>query len=209
MEKWGFKGDSGNGMKIIAALGYYGLLDDQGSAEKRKVRLTEAAERILLDHKGSKVRQEAVAEAALSPRIYNELWKDWEGQLPPYEEMRSHLIFEKKFNEKVVSDVIADYKATLSFAGLLDYDASDEEKQAVKEDAMTTEEHLVSAVPHRARMNLPPGTKPIEIPITTTPWPILTVEFPMSEDKWSQMMAMLAAMKPAIVEANDENEGDE
>ena len=48
--------------------------------------------------------------------------------------------------------------------------------------------------------------KNVEIPTAIRPWPVLTVPFPMSETLWKQMMAMLEAMKPAIVESEEAEE---
>ena len=207
LEHWGYKGASGIGMKIIAALGYYGLIDDEGTGERRKVRLTDRALRILLDHEESTARIEALVDAALSPKLYLEMWQEWEEELPPDEEIRSHLIFEKRFNEAVISGVIADYKATLSYVGLRDSDIVSREGQPISSDVMPTEPHETRPAPQRVRAKQLPGTKSIEIPTTTTPWPVLTVEFPMSKGKWDQMMLMLKTIEPAIVKGEDAGEG--
>ena len=42
-------------------------------------------------------------------------------------------------------------------------------------------------------------TRSIEIPITELPWPILTVDIPMTGREWNQMMDMLEMMKPALL----------
>ena len=43
------------------------------------------------------------------------------------------------------------------------------------------------------------GAKSIVIPIPTTPWPVLTVAVPMTEENWGQMIDMLNLMKSVIV----------
>jgi len=118
LEHWGYKGKSSGGMKIIAALGYYGFIEDSGTGDRRKVKLTERARRIILDHSDSPVRAQEIKDAALSPAIFMELWEHYDGEVPPEAELRTFLVLEKNFNEKAVNSVIADFKNTIEFAGL-------------------------------------------------------------------------------------------
>jgi len=39
----------------------------------------------------------------------------------------------------------------------------------------------------------------LQIPIPMTPWPKITLGVPMSEECWTQMMAVLNAMKPGLM----------
>lgn len=206
LEHWGFKGASSNGMKIIAALGYYGLIHDTGTGDKRKIQLTERAWRIVVDHEESDARAQAILDAALSPKIFKELWEEWGSDLPPEAEIRSHLIFEKKFNERAVSGLIADYKTTLDYAGLLEPGMILEPIQESSGDEMAATPSDIRPNLQKARMPQVKGAKNIEIPIPSTPWPILTTTVPMSEDRWKMMMDMLNAMKPALVSGDDAEE---
>lgn len=208
LEHWGYKGESSNGMKVVAALGYYGLINDTGTGDKRKIQLTERALRILMDHEESDARAEAIIDAALSPKIYKELWELWGPELPPDAEIRSHLIFEKKFNERVVSGVIDDYRRTLGFAGLLESDTISPAEQAFSGEPMSATPTAARPTSRSAGPPPIPGTKAVEIPIPMKPWPVLTVAVPMSEEKWNLMMEMLKAMKPALVDSgNGEKNG--
>ena len=48
-----------------------------------------------------------------------------------------------------------------------------------------------------------------QIPIPGVPWPTLRAQVPMSAGTWKQMMSMLDAMKPALVDdASDTTDGD-
>ncbi len=47
---WGFVEGSSNGAQTVAALISFGLMQDEGTSEKRKVKLTHNALRILLEH---------------------------------------------------------------------------------------------------------------------------------------------------------------
>jgi len=46
------------------------------------------------------------------------------------------------------------------------------------------------------------GAKSVEIPIPVTPWPILTVVFPMTEETWNEMINMLNLMKASMIVEN-------
>lgn len=41
----------------------------------------------------------------------------------------------------------------------------------------------------------------VPIPIQGSAWPALKATFPMTEEAWTQMIAVLNAMKPGLVEA--------
>ncbi|MGI8738401.1 MAG: hypothetical protein ACR2KU_01740 [Gammaproteobacteria bacterium] len=207
LERWGYKGESSNGMKVVAALGYYGLLHDTGTGERRKIQLTDRAWRILVDHEESDARAEAIRDAALSPKIFRDMWDEWGARLPPDAEMRSHLVFEKKFNERAVNGVIADYKSTLEFANLLDSDKISNTSQESSSDDMAASSSETQQ--NRIKVASVPSAKSIEIPIPSMPWPILTVSVPMKEEKWNQMIDMLNYMKPALVCSDDGQEGEE
>ena len=44
-----------------------------------------------------------------------------------------------------------------------------------------------------------PQTKVIQLPIAPEEWAALQAPFPLTEEKWTQMLAVLEAMKPALV----------
>jgi hypothetical protein len=127
---WGFKSDSSNAAQILAALISFGLLQDDGVGDKRTVRLTQNALRILLDTRpDSKEREELIKQAALAPKIHRELWKKWGTKLPSDAQLRHTLLFEwpMPFNENSVGYFIREYKSTIAFAKLLDSDKVDSE----------------------------------------------------------------------------------
>ena len=47
-----------------------------------------------------------------------------------------------------------------------------------------------------------PGTRTIQLPLSISEWATLEAGFPLSETKWNQMLAVLTAMKPALVQAD-------
>ena len=75
---WGIGVKSSGTLQTIAALLAYGLLEDQGSGEARKLKVTDLAFKALEDERPGE-REAALAEAALKPKLiaeYAEKWKD-------------------------------------------------------------------------------------------------------------------------------------
>lgn len=119
MQHWGYKAESSTGYSCIAALKKFGLVDEEGVGEDREVRLSSLALAILLDgDEGSPERAEALRTAALNPRIHAELWERYGPELPSDQTLRRFLILEKNFNETAVDEFIAEYRATVAYAGL-------------------------------------------------------------------------------------------
>lgn len=53
------------------------------------------------------------------------------------------------------------------------------------------------------------ATRVVQLPISATEWAALQAPFPLTEERWAQMLAVLNAMKPALVaESDDEEPGD-
>jgi hypothetical protein len=118
-QHWGYSIASSGGKQVLAALIAYGLMEDKGSADQRRVKLTDLALRILLDEReDSSERDEALRRAALMPKIHAELFAKWPNELPSNPNLRHYLLIEKKFNENAVDDFIKELRITADFAKL-------------------------------------------------------------------------------------------
>jgi hypothetical protein len=124
LPKWGYNSKSANGMKTVAALKSYGLIEDSGKLDMRKIQLTDRAYRIIHSQKDSPDRIKAIQAAARNPEIYKYCWEEFGGpkHMPHDDALREHLILEKKFNATAVSGFLADYKETVGYAKLEDID---------------------------------------------------------------------------------------
>jgi hypothetical protein len=134
---WGYKENSSGAYQTAAALISFGLMTDEGTGDKRKLKLTPAALRILLDaDPNSTERARLIREAALSPKIHQELWKRWGKDLPSVHSLKNTLIFDWKppFNENSVDGFIKEYKDTIKFAQLLGSDIVTPEAQTNADD---------------------------------------------------------------------------
>lgn len=119
MKAWNFGEETSGGRRTVAALGHFGLFVDEGIGEARKVRLSEAALQILLDKQpASAERDDYIRKAALTPPIHKELWDKWGGALPSEATIETYLVRDRGFSSGGASDLIREYKSTLSFAKL-------------------------------------------------------------------------------------------
>jgi hypothetical protein len=109
--------------QVVATLKSYGLVDITGTGDERKMAVSDRGMKIVADHRD---KQALIQEAALSPAIWSELWtkfhKPGEG-LAPVGAIDHYLKFDRpepKFNHDVIGPLIADFKATVELAKLLD-----------------------------------------------------------------------------------------
>jgi len=119
VKHWGYEEKSSGGTQTAAALISFGLLRDDGVGEKRKVKLTENALRILLDTRtDSSDRVDAIRIAALTPKIHQQLWRKWGTDIPSPENLKHTLMLDWKppFNPAAVDGFIKEYKDTIAFA---------------------------------------------------------------------------------------------
>jgi hypothetical protein len=177
---WGFVEGSSNGAQTAAALISFGLLQDEGTSEKRKIRLTQNALRILLDTRPeSKERAELIKQAALAPKIHQQLWAKWHTDLPSDDQVKHTLLFdwETPFNERAIEPFIKEYRDTITFSGLV---ASD----TVNLEEIDSDDGAESEYASDPKGHVQPVTRR---PITRTP--ILTPEHqtsPLSVKKHMQ-----------------------
>lgn len=114
-ELWGYK--AGAGAQVVAALKAFGLIETQGEKEKRQIRLTETAWRILGN---APDRAQLLKDAALSPDIHKLIWDKYAGDLPKADAIiKDWLVWEKNFNQSFVDSFIAQFRATIAFANLV------------------------------------------------------------------------------------------
>lgn len=136
LESLGLK--SSTGLRLIAALIMYGFLSDEGSGSARKVKFTQTGYRFNLLEEDDPECKEIIREAALSPKIYREMVKQWPESLPPDSTIRKYLTVDKGFNPETVSGLIKDFKDTYNFASLAGDDNLSDEFADVEEEAAET-----------------------------------------------------------------------
>jgi hypothetical protein len=107
---------SSGGIKTVAALKAYGLIEESENEKSRAIKITDRAYRILVDDQSSPERIQAIKDAALSPKWYQYCWQKWGDTRPPA--MRSVLLINHGFIPTTVDSFLKDYEKTLTFAGI-------------------------------------------------------------------------------------------
>ena len=196
---WGFKSPTtGPASLTVAALKKYGLLDYEGSGDSRTAKLTDLAVAILMKPDP----MPAIQQAALTPPIYREMWDKYHTDVPPEEALRYEFVVQRGFTENGFRDFLRIYRDTISFAKLelpqageraredeFLFEADREEPAATRPDTRRFVEPAADGSATTYTVPVAPGLN-------------VTVEgrFPLSPKAWTQFMAVLAAMRPALVE---------
>jgi hypothetical protein len=127
---WEYGVKSSGTFATIAALKQFGLLTDEGSGDKRKIRLTDTAVRLVRDQDpNSEKRRAAIRTAALAPKIHSELWEKYgvagaSGAMDVA--VKSYLTLDRAddgaaaYSDDAANELIAEYRQTIAFAGLLE-----------------------------------------------------------------------------------------
>lgn len=199
MRVWGYSPKSSGGLQTVAAMKRFGLLDDEGSANRRQVRVSDLGRTIVTDEPGSVERATRIKQAALLPKIHRELWEEHAGSLPPDSTLRFKLVNDRAFSESAARDLIEEFRKTLDFAGLT------EEDGMVSSGYQDNEETNITKAPPTAPTRpspMGPVAQPVagfQLPVGPGEFALLQGPFPITDDQWNLMLSVLQAMKPGLV----------
>jgi hypothetical protein len=143
LQHWGYSPKSSSGIRALAALLHFGLLEyeKEGAGDSRRVRLSELGTKIVTASEHSDEYVEAVRLAALNPKLYAELWKKWGPNLPSDESLEYQLVRGGwDFNRDSVRGFIRDFKSTVRFAKLSEGDKLADVGGDVGEDGVDEED---------------------------------------------------------------------
>jgi len=119
-ELWGYKAHSGAGNQCVAALKAFGLIEVDGDAKNRRIRLSDAANRIL---GGSADRADLIKKAVLGPALYAELWDKYkDNEFPDRTLVEHYLKWDRRegtFNPDAIAPFMANFLDSLRYAKLL------------------------------------------------------------------------------------------
>lgn len=131
-DAWQLSAQSGNVLKIAAALIQYGLVSDTGTGYNRKFQLTEIARRILQDNDPSSEKQiKAIQTAALSPMIHGEIWNKFGSSENVSDAvLKTHLILDRAeeggapYSDSSALEVIQNYRDAIRYSNLSGRDST-------------------------------------------------------------------------------------
>lgn len=174
-DAWDYGIKSSGLWAAAAALLQFGLLSDEGTGSSRKFTLTESAIRIIRDpNPESEKRRELIKQAALSPKVFKELWAAFGPTVTTLSDvvLKSHLTVDRQdsglasYSDNAADEVIRVFKESIAFAGLSDSDslpAASEEKEAEAGAAGASQTGEVSKVVSDKPPK--PGVTPIVPPL--------------------------------------------
>ena len=103
----GYNGLNGASLKILSALGKYGLLEEVNGD---KMRVSPLAMNILYPASDTE-KAKSIREAALSPQLFAEMAEEWGDGVPSDANMRSYLV-RRNFATDAIDRVIEAYRGT-------------------------------------------------------------------------------------------------
>lgn len=119
---WEYSEKSSGGFQTISALKMYGLLEDFGANEDRKVALSNAGRRYFIDEREDE-QAKLLRQFALSPKLLEAVYRVWGGRPPADNIARSQLKLDWKLAEQSSRAFLGIYKENLDFAGLSGHDS--------------------------------------------------------------------------------------
>jgi hypothetical protein len=118
-DAWGYGLKSSGGRQTMAALKYYGLIDIVGEGDARKVKISDAARRILLDSREDETEKKAlIRKVAMNPTAHQAIFNEYPRGLASDGSVIHFLTFGLGFKGDAPKDLLAEFKETASVIGL-------------------------------------------------------------------------------------------
>ena len=187
---WGYSSASGPVRSRVATLRQYGIVEGKKGALPR---FTRAGQGFVVRTRASREYKEALREAALAPPLFQEMYDAKSGASDGA--IREHLLLDKKFTEDGATTFVEVYRSSLSLAGLDENE--DDIMTGLDEDELIYENEETVSSPSPS--NHDPDARSVTLPVGEV-WPTLTGPFPMPKELWDQMLDLLKAMEPGLVE---------
>jgi hypothetical protein len=210
-QHWGYGPSSSGGIQTEAALKQFGLLEVSGRGNTRRLKLSELAVRLVGDAELDVSERRVLTErAALNPRIHRELWDRWRDVLPG-PEVRRHLTREQDppFKEKGVVALIAEYKKTVLYMGLVGGGPGGQQAQqgaaaaGGSEGARSKASPRSAGYPERESSQDPPSMNENEIKVVLEHDHLRVSAF-VDRDGLRKLLKILEANRPFLEGATDE-----
>ncbi len=133
-EAWSYSPKSSGAHQTIGALKMYGLAEDQGANETRRIALTSLAMNYFRDERDSE-KTKYLQDFALKPLLISSLWEEW-GATPPADSVaRSHLKLDRGLNDQSARSLLGIYKDNVRFANLTSLHEENHEIEPEAEEA--------------------------------------------------------------------------
>lgn len=206
---WDYAPKSGPGSVTYAALKRFGLLEETGDG---RARLTDLAQKILLADRENLRDLTRLRQAALQPKVHKKLWEEYGASLPSDEHLKYNLVRDMGFTKGGAREFLKQWKRTMTYARLsgpgatVPDDAGDpeaDELQGLTPPATIEQEQERGQENDAFTAKAARSKRTIQVTYSPTEWALLQGEFPMTEQDWDAMIAVLEAMKRGLVTPSD------
>ena len=204
---WGFGSKSSAWKLRTAALAAFGLLETKGEGDARQAKITELAQRILLDKlPNSSDRAAALRAAALKPLMHQELQTKWPSQLASDAIVTAYLTADRGFTEQGARSLLAQYRSTIAFAGLAGPTGTSEPDPRRDEfEPEQADSGLVGPPPTARKRPFQAGVRELPITLPSLSVATLSLPIPMTPGDYDYLKTALETLRAALV-ANHEVE---
>jgi hypothetical protein len=195
----GYSSQSGSSLRAIAALKQYGLVQDTGDGDNRRIKLTDAALDILLLPESDPRKFSAIKAAALAPAIHAALWERYGALLPEDGSLMGYLTRDREYHDEAAQDIVSNYRTTFALAKL---DKSEDSQPEPERPANTSKPDASTPPPERSQPERKMNLSVQEMPILVGPDMVAKIPFPMSEEDFDLFVGTLQLWKKKLVKRN-------
>jgi hypothetical protein len=209
---WSYGSKSSGLLQTAAALKQYGLIEDVGSGDERKLRLTELARKILSDTRPG-VKESALREAANKPKLFSEYIERWVPDMPADSHCISELEHDRGFTPDAAKLFLKAFKITVNYAGLRDRDSGspgatqsadveNEDMQEAVEAGRAPSPHPVAAADAVGPLTLPTLPFSQRLKVEMTVGALRVTATLVSPSEVDRLIQFLEANKLLLTESN-------
>jgi hypothetical protein len=190
----GYGSLNGASAAVVSALSKYGMLEGHGD----NLRVSALGQDLVLHRKSDPEYTVALRSAALMPVFFRELRDQYPDGLPSEHSLRASLI-KRGFNPKAIDSAVRAYRESMEFVEAECGGPVTISSESSSAEASMQSQQSISSTNPVAPPPSDPQQRSISIPLSVSEWATLQAPFPLTESAWKQMIAVLMAMKPALV----------
>jgi hypothetical protein len=133
---WNMAPKGSQSIQTIAALKYYGLINDEGLGDKRQIQISNDGQ-VYLRARQDEIKKKLLQKFALNPKEINKYWLKWGDDRPHNEVCLDTLTLgeetEVKYNDRGAHLFLKVYDETIEFAELSKYDKIESVESGLEE----------------------------------------------------------------------------
>jgi hypothetical protein len=192
----GYTSQSGASTRALSGLKQYGLTQDVGEGNSKRVKLSEIGMNVLLPDSDPR-KEIALRGAALSPAINHALWERYGKMLPDDKQIIPFLTHDKNYHDDAAADIIQNYRSTFVLANLdkMESDDSNDDPDSSLQPKGVGPSIRENSIPRT------PNTMH-EMPVPIGPSMVARIPFPMTEDDYDFLLEALKLYKKKLVPAS-------